>query len=221
MIEINHIVYDYLFSDETISSKYFKNVEDAKKICRLRVDGKTYQEIGTIVNKSPSTVRDYCKRIIRQYNNCIDNERHTKIQMANMSNFQEFCKKVRLYDVDMERLVNAISDIPTDILYVHDVKEFKDALMKWFHKEVVPVNVNTSNVFIINPKTIISSKDMLDFIDNNFKYVAEYYYNDPMCINDSGYVAIAYGNDESELIEYCESLGFKKTKELILCTYYN
>jgi len=65
----------------------------------------------------------------------------------------------------------------------------------------------------IGESTILNINVLNKFIKDNFKYKAEYFYNDPMgstFSNDDGWVIIAYGNDPEELAKHCEENGYRK-----------
>ena len=67
---------------------------------------------------------------------------------------------------------------------------------------------------IIRADEIIDYDTIDKFINENFRYQARYFYNDPMCMRDSDWCMIATGNDKTLLEQYCISKGFTKSERI-------
>lgn len=70
---------------------------------------------------------------------------------------------------------------------------------------------------------ILPTKELDRFLKSTYKYYAQYFYIDPMggmFSGDDGFVILAYGNDKEKLAEYCETLGFKPSKNEIDGGYF-
>ena len=68
--------------------------------------------------------------------------------------------------------------------------------------------------YTIDKDSIFDYDDFSNFIKENFKYKATYFYNDPMTYRDSDYHTIALGNNKELLEQHCIEKGFKKSNEL-------
>ena len=66
----------------------------------------------------------------------------------------------------------------------------------------------------IKSNEILDYSNLEKFIDDNFRYEATYFYNDPMCIRDSKYCIIALSNDRDLLEQHCIASGFTKSEKL-------
>ena len=66
----------------------------------------------------------------------------------------------------------------------------------------------------IKSNEILDYSNLEKFIDDNFRYEATYFYNDPMCIRDSKYCLIAVANDRDLLEQFCMDKGFTKSEKI-------
>lgn len=83
-----------------------------------------------------------------------------------------------------------------------------------FKKQMNEAIDNAVNGSVIDPRVI---NELLIKLQMDCKYKAQYFYNDPMgstFSNDSCYILIAFSDNEEELIQYCESKGYKRSTKL-------
>lgn len=64
-LELTREAVDWFFARDYIC---FADVEKAKLICKLRLEGETYEHIGSLVGLTKSRVREYVCTIMRRYN---------------------------------------------------------------------------------------------------------------------------------------------------------
>ena len=130
--ELTKEVIDLVFNVETLRSR-FRNPEKIKRICELRLEKKTYTQIGNIVNLSSSMVRFHCNKVCIIYCLYMRGKMFDELKTAKLANIQKFTRDAKLHDVDVELLSKEISKLP--IWGIENEEDRFTELLKWFYKE--------------------------------------------------------------------------------------
>ena len=86
-IELTENVINEVFKDNP--TKVFKDIHKAVYICKARLEGRTYKDIGTELNISPSRARDYVVRTLAIYRHRKAKEQLREKAHHKMTNYEK------------------------------------------------------------------------------------------------------------------------------------